>query len=71
MNYGVYNTPYVNSTIVMGNNVPYYRQPMIVQPSPQVVVVGNGYNQYAANQIYAEDACLSCCCLSLLCCCLL
>jgi len=48
MNYG-YNTAYVNDTMV-GGGQPYYNQPMIVQPSPQVVVVDNnqGYNNGVA-----------------------
>ena len=40
MNYGMgYNTAYVNDTMVVGGGRPYYNQPMIVQPSPQVVIV--------------------------------
>ena len=49
--YNGYNQPYVQDTYVQetvnvenyGGN-PYYQQPMIVQPQPQVVVVEDRYN---------------------------
>ena len=43
MNYGYGGGAYVNETVAVGGVRPYYNQPMIVQPSPQVVVVDNGY----------------------------
>ena len=45
MNYGMgYNTAYVDQTVVMGGGMrPYYNQPMIMQPSPQVVIVEDRY----------------------------
>ena len=46
MNYG-YNTAYVNDTMVVNTGQPYYNQPMVVQPQPQVVVVENN-DGYAA-----------------------
>jgi len=50
MNYGMYNTPYVNNTMVMRGNMPYYQQPLIMQPSPQVIIVEDRYptTQYMA-----------------------
>ena len=46
MNMG-YNNAYVNDTMVVGPGQPYYAQPMMVQPQPEVVVVENN-NGYAA-----------------------
>ena len=54
--YNGYNQPYVNETVVQENVYvdnygyganganPYYQNPMIVQPQPQVVVVEDRYN---------------------------
>ncbi len=43
MNYGAgYNQPYVQEVVTVqgyGRPQPYYNQPMIVQPQPQVVIV--------------------------------
>lgn len=62
MNYGMgYNNAYVNETMVVGGGRPYYNQPMIVQPSPQVVIVEDPY--MAGQMAGAESACLACCCL--------
>lgn len=73
-NYGVgYNQPYVQQEVITVNTYggrPYYQQPMIVQPQPQVVIVED---RYAQNNIAATEAalCAWCCCMELLCCCLL
>lgn len=71
MNYGAgYNQPYVQTEIVTMGGRPYYNQPMLVQPQPQVVVV---QDPYAANNLAATEAalCAWCCCMELLCCCFL
>ena len=49
MNYEMMNTPYVTNTVVVRGNRPYYQQPLIVQPSPQVVIMQDRYptTQYA------------------------
>ena len=61
MNYGMgYGGAYVNEPVMVGPARPYYAQPVIVEPSPQVVVVDNGYNS-AAND--AACCCAACCCL--------
>lgn len=46
MNMG-YNNAYVNDTMVVGPGQPYYAQPMMVQPQPEVIVVENN-DGYAA-----------------------
>jgi len=63
---GGYNQPYMQQEIVTvetyQNPRPYYNQPMIVQPSPQVIVVDN--NRYGNNMASNEAAlCAWCCCL--------
>ena len=67
-----YNQPYVQETVTVEtySGRPYYNQPVIVAPQPNVVVVED---RYAANQVAATEAalCAWCCCLEILCCCLL
>lgn len=54
-NYGVgYNQPYVQQEVVTVNTYgarPYYQQPMIVQPQPQVIIVED---RYAQNNVAAS-----------------
>lgn len=61
--------PYNQEIVIETRQQPYYNQPMIVQPQPQVVIVEDPY----ANQVAAEQAalCAWCCCMELICCCLL
>lgn len=70
MNYGYgYNQEIITVNTYQSGR-PYYQQPMIVQPQPQVVIVED---RYAQNNIAATEAalCAWCCCMELLCCCLL
>jgi hypothetical protein len=73
-NYGNgYNQPYVQQEVVTVNTYgarPYYQQPMIVQPQPQVIIVED---RYAQNNMASSEAalCAWCCCMELLCCFLL
>lgn len=63
MNYGAgYNQPYVTEVVTVGGARPYYNQPMMVQPQPQVIIVED---RYAANNVAATEAalCAWCCCL--------
>jgi hypothetical protein len=73
MNYGAgYNQPYVyeQEVVTVGSPRPYYNQPLMVQPQPQVIVVQDRYNN---NNLASTEAalCAWCCCMELLCCCLL
>ena len=72
MNYGAgYNQPYVyeQEVVTVGSARPYYNQPLMVQPQPQVIIVEDRYN----NNLASTEAalCAWCCCMELLCCCLL
>ena len=58
-----YNTAYVNDTMVVNTGQPYYNQPMVVQPQPNVVVVENDGAYAAGAAAGAEAACCACCCL--------
>jgi hypothetical protein len=56
MNYQMqmgYQQPYVEEVVIVENSRgmgPYYNQPLIVQPQPQVVIVQDPYaNQAASN----------------------
>jgi hypothetical protein len=47
--YGGYNQPYMEQEVITVNTYqtgrPYYQQPMIVQPQPQVIIVEDRYAQ--------------------------
>lgn len=53
MNYQMqmgYQQPYAQEVIIETSPRPYYNQPMIVQPQPQIIIVEDPYaNQAAAN----------------------
>lgn len=58
-----YNQPYVQETVTVntyGRPQPYYNQPMIVQPRPNVVIVED---RYARNNLAAAETALCACCL--------
>lgn len=74
MNYNYttgYNQPYVQETVVVNSygGRPYYNQPNMYQPSPQVVIVEERYNNGAGDA--AVGLCAACCLMEMICCCLL
>lgn len=76
MNYGAgYNQPYVyeQEVATVGSPRPYYNQPLMVQPQPQVIIVEDRYRYNNNNNLASTEAalCAWCCCMELLCCCLL
>lgn len=66
---GRINGPYMQEVVTYPSPRPYYNQPLIVQPQPQVVIVEDRYN----NNVASTEAalCAWCCFMELLCCCLL